>query len=360
MMSALHRVLRGCAPTGRLALALALLGMLLLLGTARSALADETKVHLESASLEKLPELKTYVTVLGEDNRPIKTKSGFKLLMDSVEQKELVVKATPFVESKEPIDVIVVVQVSAVMESALKDVKRGIEKLAKSLAKNPDSRLALVSYATEPKKLEQLGRPNEVARELDKLAIDPDASEVKMVEAARLAIDLVREQKDRRKLLILFSDGIDAMQSKDAYESVGKRAHDAGVVVDTIGYGPFEPGRLRSLIDISKLGSGTSRGVKNTREIVDRFSEIIEEIQGSYVITFGLTQSGDNQPHVFQVNYRQGKEDIASETLSLQLPVFEPAEPAGWPWWYWLLIVGGGVLLLLIILAIIGSRMQST
>ena len=132
-------------------MALALLGMLLLLGTARSALADETKVHLESASLEKLPELKTYVTVLGEDNRPIKTKSGFKLLMDSVEQKELVVKATPFVESKEPIDVIVVVQVSAVMESALKDVKRGIEKLAKSLAKNPDSRLAVVSYATEPK-----------------------------------------------------------------------------------------------------------------------------------------------------------------------------------------------------------------
>lgn len=332
-------------------------GLVGLLAGAPVAGAEEVKVHLESAVTDKLPELKTYVSLINGDNKPLRVKSGFKLFRDNVEIKDLVITASTIAEAKEPIDAIVVVQTSVAMEGALKEVKRGIEKLAKSLARHPDSRLGLVSYAGEAKKLEDLGRPNEVARELDRLVLDNDATEVRMVDGARLAIDLLREQHGRRKLIVLFSDGIDAMQSKDAYDSIGKRAREAGIVVDTIGYGPFEPGRLRTLIDISKLGGGTPRGIKNPRELVERFNELSEEMWGTYIVRYQLTESGDGQPHVYQVALRQGKEDILSEPLSLTLPPFTPAEPLGWPWWYYVLIGAGGLLGLIILLAIIGSLM---
>ena len=328
-----------------------------LFSAGRPAAAEEVKVHLESASIDKLPELKTYVSLINSENKPLRVKSGFKLFRDNTELKDLVITATPLAEAKEPVDVIVVVQTSGAMEAALKEVKRGIEKFAKSLARHPDSRLGLVSYAGEAKKLEDLGRPNEVARELDRLVIDNDATEVRMVDGARLAIDLLREQQGHRKLIILFSDGIDAMQSKDAYESIGKRSREAGIVVDTIGYGPFEPGRLRTLIDISKLGAGTPRGIRNPRELLDRFAEISEELWGTYIVRYNLTESGDGQPHTYQVALRQGKEDILSEPLTLTLQPFTPADPLGWPWWYYVLAVAGGLLGLIIVLAIIGSLM---
>lgn len=328
-----------------------------LLATGRPAAAEEVKVHLESAITDKLPELKTYVSLINGENRPLRVKSGFKLFRDNTELKDLVITVTPLGEAKEPVDAIVVVQTSGAMEAALKEVKRGIEKFAKSLARHPDSRLGLVSYAGEAKKLEDLGRPNEVARELDRLVIDNDATEVRMVDGARLAIDLLREQQGHRKLIVLFSDGIDAMQSKDAYESIGKRSREAGIVVDTIGYGPFEPGRLRTLIDISKLGAGTPRGIKNPRELIDRFAEISDELWGTYIVRYNLTESGDGQPHMYQVGLRQGKEDILSEPLTLTLQPFTPADPLGWPWWYYVLAVAGGIFGLIIVLAIIGSLM---
>lgn len=327
-----------------------------LLPGARSARAD-VGVHLESAQLDKLPELKTFVTIVDDKSRAMRTKAGFRLLIDQVEQKETTVTVTPVAEEKTPVSVFVVVQTSAVMEPVMKSVRSGIEKLAKGLAKNPDNKLGLIMYSDEAKKVEELGRPNEVARELDKLVINPDASEVHMVDAARLAIDLLREQKDSRKIMILFSDGIDAMQSKDAYDSIGKRAREHGIVVDTIGYQPFEKGRLRTLIDIAKLAGSTARGANSGSEISDRFGQVLEEIQAGHVVRFFLTQSGDGNTHQLQIIYREGKDDYTSEPLTVTLPAFEPADPASRPWWHWVFIVGGGLLGLIVLLGIIGSFM---
>lgn len=314
-------------------------------------------MHLEAAQLDKLPELKTFVTIVDDKNRAMRTKGGFRLLIDQVEQKETTVTITPVSEEKIPVAVFVVIQTSAVMEPVLKSVRSGVEKLAKGLAKNPDNKLGLIIYSDEAKKIEDLGRPNEVARELDKVVVNPDASEVHMVDGARLAIDLLREQKNSRKIMILFSDGIDAMQSKDAYDSVGKRAREHGIVVDTIGYQPFEKGRLRTLIDIAKLAGSTPRGANSGSEISDRFVQVLEEIQAGHIVRFFLTQSGDGNTHQLQIVYREGKDDFTSEPLSVTLPTFEPADPAGWPWYYWVFIVGGGLLGLIVLLGVIGTIM---
>ena len=75
---------------------IARLGMLIALGAmllARTASADDIRVLLEGASTEKLPFLKTYVTLVDGDGKPVRSKSGYKLFQDTVEQKELQITA---------------------------------------------------------------------------------------------------------------------------------------------------------------------------------------------------------------------------------------------------------------------------
>lgn len=332
-----------------------LLGGLLLSGSAH---AEDLKVHLEGVVTDKLPTLKTYVTLVDADGKAVRAGSGYKLMLDQAEQKDLAVQIQAFSEAKEPMDVVVVVQLSPVMEPAISAVREGISKLAKLLAKNhPDSRLALIGYSAEVKRLEELGRPMEIARDLDKLQIEHEASEVRMVDAVRVAIDLSREHPDRRRRIVLFSDGIDASQGKEAYADVGRRAGQAGIVIDTLGFAPFEPGRLRSLIELSKLSSGTARGCKAATDISGRFAQLIDGIFAAGIVSFSLTASGDNAEHAVQIAYKSGSADVLSETVQVKLPPFEPAEPAGRGWLFWLAAVGGGLLGLVLLLFIIGKLM---
>lgn len=333
-----------------------LFGLSIFWGLPHAAQAEGTKVHLESLATNKLPHLRAYVSVVDVDGKPIRSKGGFKLQMDGNTLTDLDIKVQSFAESKEPMDVMVVVQVSSVMKDGLGPAKTGITKLAKTLAKIPESRIGVISYSTEYKKLENLGRPNEVARELDRLKIDEDATETQMLDAVRVAIDLLRESVGKRKLVVLFSDGIDAAATKDSFEQVGKKARDVGVGIATIGFGPYEPGRLRGLIEMSKAAGSTARGSKNAGDILRFFDQLVDEIISTHVVTFGLTQSGDGQQHVFTVLFRSGKDDLVSEPFTVSsLPQFEPADPAGWPWYFWVMAIAGGILGLVILLAIVGS-----
>src|SRR5688572_17732003 len=95
---------------------LPLLGLVLSLGAPRVARAEDTKVHLEALALDKLPMLKTYVTIVDGDGKVVRAKSGYTLILDQQPQKDVEVQFLPFSEAKEPVDVIVVVQLSPVME----------------------------------------------------------------------------------------------------------------------------------------------------------------------------------------------------------------------------------------------------
>lgn len=334
------------------------LGLVCSLAAPKVARADDVKVHLEALALDKLPMLKAYVTIVDGEGKAVRAKSGYKLMLDQQEQKDVEVQFLPFIEAKEPVDVVVVVQLSPVMEPALKNIRDGIKALAKVMAKNHvESRLALIGYGSEVKRLEEFGRPNEIARDLDKLVIDQEASEVRMIEALRVAIDLSRERAERRHRVLLFSDGIDANSGKDAQSDVGRRAQAANVIIDSLGYAPFEPGRLKSIIEISRLSSGTARRCKSTEDISANFAQFTDALFGAGIVTFGLTTSGDNNQHAVQVSFKAGRDEVQSETISVQLPPFEPADPAGRGWLFWVAVIGGGLLGLLVLLFIIGKIM---
>src|SRR5438552_2517477 len=79
------------------------------------------------------------------------------------------------------------------------------------------------------------------------------------------------------KLIVVFSDGIDVGgMDKRGFADLGKRAVAQNIVIDTVGYAPFEPGKLKSLFEMSKQTNGTERIVKTPQEVSSTFANIAE------------------------------------------------------------------------------------
>jgi hypothetical protein len=240
-----------------------------------------------------------------------------------------------------------VVQISPAMESVLDKVKEGLRFVADSISALPGSKMGLLGYSGDVKRLVESGTPSEIGSAIGQMAIDPEGAEVRMLDAVRTGIDLLKAQeKGRRKLIILFSDGIDVNNEKKAFVDIGRRAEKDGIVIDTIGYAPFEPGKLKSLLELSKNSYGTERGCKAPSEIVPRFSALVDEVLRQYIVTFPLSIQGDDKEHTFQVLNEAGSSPVYSQTVNRLLPsaptgpktVVEPP-PTKSRWWLWLLLI---------------------
>lgn len=315
-----------------------------------TAHAQARKIHIERFGFDRLPDLRVYLTFVEADGTPItgKTKSDFKLLLDSADQGAAS-SATTFdqLTVKEPVYVVAVVQVSPAMEDVLVEVKKGLRELAQGLGKLPGSKISLLGYGTDTKRIAEHSTPSEFEGAINKLAVDPETTDTHLLDALRIAIDLLGSQPpDRRKLVVLFSDGIDATNEKKAFVEVGRKAEQAGVVIDTIGYAPFEPGKMRMMIELSKNSYGTERACKAQGEITARFGALVDELQKQYVLTFPLSIQGDNKEHGFQVTYEAGNKPEFSNTVNRIVPTGPAAPPPPTQekksrWWLWALLVAG-------------------
>lgn len=328
---------------------------LVTLSLAAPARADRTKLLMDRLGYENLPDLKVYISLLEGDGTVLsgRNPTDFKLLLDSAEvgaAKSL----TTFDQSKEPIFVVAVVQISPAMESVMEEVKKGVRYVADTVGNIPGSKMGLLGYAGEVKRYVEAGSAADIGSAIGQMAVDPEGAEVHMLDAVRIAIDLLNAQeKNRRKLIVLFSDGIDVNNEKKAFTEIGRRAERGGIVIDTIGYAPFEPGKLRSLAELSKESYGADRGCKAPTEISPRFSALVDEITKQYVATFALAIQGDDKEHGFQVIMESGQNPVYSKTVNRLLPAnpIKPAEPkedakpSKFKWWYLL-----GLLPLLLLL----------
>ena len=309
--------------------------------------AAQSKLRMERLGFDSLPDLKAYLTFVEGDGTPIMGKNGsdFKLLLDSAEAGPAS-KVIPFDQVKEPIFIIAVVQLTPAVEGVMDEVRKGVRQVAETVSAYPGSRMGLLGYASDVKRLVESGNSGDVQSALSKLVVDPEGTEAHLLEALRTAIDLLNAQdKGRRKLIVLFSDGIDVNNDKKSFIEIGRRAQQAGVVIDPIGYTAFEGGKLRNLFELSKNSYGVDRGAKAPAEIGSKFAALVDEINKQYVATFALSLAGDDKEHGFQAVHDTGK-PVYSQTFNAVLKLFKPAEPKKPPppptrWWLWALIIGG-------------------
>lgn len=326
---------------------------LTLLGTVAApslAQAQNAKLRLERFDFTKLPDIRLYLTFVEEDGTVIagRQASDFKLLLDAADQGAASAAVT-FEGNKEPIYTVAVVQASGVVsERALTEVKNGLRRISEVVG-NTNGRMGVLSYAGGTQRLLESGTGTEADGAINKIAIDGEAAETHMIDAVRTAIDLLKAQeKGRRKLIILFSDGIDVNNDKKLFVELGNRAQQANIVVDTIGYNEIDPSKLRNLNEIAKRCYGIDRYAKAPSEIGPRLDAIVDEIQKQYVLTFPLTIQGDDKEHTFQVTHEAGGRPVYSNAVNEKLPskapqgTTKPVEGKS-RWWLWLLL-GGGVL----------------
>lgn len=338
--------------TTRISSALALCAALLV-GASSTAHADKLKIERLDAT--KSPYLQFYMTYIDGEGRVItqKAKEDFKLTVDSTETGAGSVLTT-FGDLGEGANVIAIVQITSAMSDVLDEAKRGTRELATVVGAK--SKFGIYAYGSDTKRVFELGSATEGESAANNITLDAEASEPHLLDAVRAAIETLSSptMKDQRKLIVLFSDGIDINMERKAFSAIGKKAQEAGVIIDTIGFAPFEVAKLKNLEELSKQSNGTHRIAKAAAEVTTTYGMVNDELKKQYVVTYQVscdTVAGDNKEHVFQVlqDPGGGKSPSYSNTFNVKVPKCnvvpkdnpappeDPAKPKS-RWWLWVLI----------------------
>lgn len=325
--------------------ALAFATALLALTASQAQAAD--KLRLEQIDQRTAPTVKLHLSLIDRDGRVIsgKQKEEFKLSIDSAEQGAGTALAT-FADTKEPINVVILAEVSSAMSGVIEDEKRAIAQMADALPSN--AKAALLGYSSDTKRLnEGLSNPVEVESAAKQMAIDADSgAEMHLLDAVGTALDILgTAPKGERKLIVIFSDGINVDMDPRPFTVKGKYAGEAKneIVIDTIGYNEFDPSKTRNLGILAKQSNGTERLCKTAGDISTQFSNVIDEIKSQYVVSFDIAYAGgDGKPHDFQAIVGGDNGGSYSNTLTRPIekakspPKVKNQQPSRW--WLWLLI----------------------
>jgi hypothetical protein len=315
------------------------------------------KLRLERMDLRNSPGFRLYLTYVDGEGRVIsgRNKEDFKLLLDSAEQGPAAA-LTPFettTDLKDPklpevMNVVTVVQVSGAMQEVIEELKRGVKSLAD--AAGSKSKIGLLAYSSETKRIVELATPADYESGVASVGIDTEGVEVHMLDAVRTAIDLLNAApKGQRKMIVLFSDGLDVNLERKAFFGIGKKAQEAGIIINTIGYAPFEVAKLKNLSELSKQSNGSERVCKTATEITQQFQNVADEMRKQYVVTFETALAGgDGKERTFQVIIEAPGHSAFSNTVIDKVPkaTRPPVGKASRAWLWWLLGICGGLAVL--------------
>lgn len=330
------------------------LAFLLTAGAAHGA----DKLRLERLDASCWPSPQLYLSFVDGDGRVItgRQKEDFKIILDSAEQGAARTLKT-FDATGEPINIVAVVQVSGAMQEVIEELKKGVKSIADALDPKSKPKMALIGYASDTKRLADLGSPADVEAAANTMAIDAEGVEVHMLDAVRTAIDILgAAPKTERKLIVLFSDGIDVAGDRKTFNAIGKKALENGIVIDTIGFAPFEQSKLRNLQELSKASNGYDRLCKSASDVTAQFLNVVDEIKKQYKALFELALKADGKVHLVQAIVEKGGMAAAySNTFEIKIPdkdchpVVATAPGQKSRWWLWVLLGVGGLGLILLI-----------
>jgi hypothetical protein len=328
---------------------------------ASPALAEKPKLHLQLGDVDNYPLIKTNLVLVENDGRIITGKgpADFKLTFDSNDQN-IAADVKTVDQLGEPVYMVVVVQVSTAMHDVIEDVKRGTKQLAQAAADLKGSKVGLIAYAQDVKRVAEMGKPEAIDGAAGGLAEDTEGTEVHLLDAIRTALDFLNAKgiPDKgRKVIVVFSDGIDVSGTdKKGFMELGKRANLAGITIDTIGYSPFDPTKLRNFNELTRQTNGTDRTCKSAQDVSAQFSNTADEVRKQYVVLFQSIIAGDGKEHTVQVVEDAAGSGVYSETINRICETHAPPPAPGRPWWFWLLVIGLPVLLIVGILLFLRAR----
>ncbi|HEU4386892.1 MAG TPA: VWA domain-containing protein [Blastocatellia bacterium] len=169
------------------------------------------------------------VTVVDMNNSPVMNlaQNQFQVLEDKVPQK-----IEFFLKEQVPVSLVLTIDTSGSMKSKLDTVIKSATKMVKE--SRADDEMALIEFKDQPELLEEF--TTNTADILDSLQSLIGSGQTAMLDALYLAADYAhKEGKNRRKAVILVTDGLDA----DSYyksDEVVNRLREADVQIYLIGF----------------------------------------------------------------------------------------------------------------------------
>ena len=169
------------------------------------------------------------VTVLDANNSPVMNlpQSQFQVLEDKVPQK-----IEFFGKEQVPISLVLTIDTSGSMKGKLDTVIKSATKLVKE--SRPDDEIALIEFKDQPELLEEF--TSNSADVVDSLQSLIGSGQTAMLDALYLAADYAtKEGKNRRKAVVLVSDGLDA-DSYYKFDEVVNRLRETDAQIYLIGF----------------------------------------------------------------------------------------------------------------------------
>jgi Ca-activated chloride channel family protein len=261
------------------------------------------------------------VTVVDANNTPVMNlaQSQFQVLEDKVPQK-----IEFFNKEQVPVSLVLTIDTSGSMKAKLDTVIKSTTRLAKE--SRSDDEIALIEFKDQPELLEEF--TTNTADIVDTLQSLIGSGQTAMLDALFLAADYAnKEGKNRRKAVVLVSDGLDA-DSYYKFDEVVNRLRETDVQIYLIGFTNdlntdkawvfkrSEKGKAEELLN--KLASETGGRAffpKELSEVGTITAQISNDLRTQYAIGYYPTNTKrDGTYRGIRVSVDGGKQKLVART----------------------------------------------
>ena len=269
-----------------------------------SAQTQGLTVQITGMTGEQWPETQAVLTVLGSDGRslPNLTAENFRAALNAGDVPVTAVEQG--VNSSQPIDVVLVLDVSGSMEGAAIDqAKTAAHSFLDQLG--AQDRVAIVTFGTTV----TTGLPFTADRAAARAAIDSLSAEgiTALYEATAVGVRVASGSQNTRRAIVLLSDGgVGILSGAVTREEAIATAETGGVPVFAIGLGiEIDRAYLQELID--KTG-GQFAETPSPEGLAALYQEFGELLRGQYILTLDASalEIERSQPATLHVDVEQG------------------------------------------------------
>ncbi|HZS42410.1 MAG TPA: FHA domain-containing protein [Polyangia bacterium] len=212
------------------------------------------------------------------------------------------------------------------------------------------SRVLLIDYGGEVTPHPPFRPAQSVGDAVDELGPDNESGDLALVGAVKQALIELNKPRtdgvDARKLIVVISDGLNSQMDHKTFRMLGDTAAKAHVPIHTIAFSPTDArGPLLNLGEISKRSHGTFRWARNADDLHAQMETLADEMNKQYVLTFKVSLD-----HLERQRFVLTCEDLESNELIYGEP--PPGSNRGHGWGFWLILaavalaVGGTVLVI--------------
>jgi hypothetical protein len=302
--------------TSRLACAIALAAAL-----AGPAEASKPRLRLEridAAACNRDGTIDAYVAELElEGTLRQRSPLEYRLVVDGKDLPGRPLRVTTFNATDQQLQLALVIELTPANAQSLQLIRAGARDFVKALPA-ARTRFTIITYDWEVRRVLALGNQVQAVAALDALEA-PRGGEVDLAldEAITLGLrSLGPAGAGPRRLLVVFSDGMNREPKHDVFRGLGTRARQQRVPIHPIGFSAIdERGPLVNLGEVAKRSTGTMRWAQRAEDIGGEFLNLAREIKEQHVLTFPLPE-GCERAHVVKVSssdLKSGQLEIATQ-----------------------------------------------